>query len=214
MTDSKTKSLKIWNIVFLIVLFLYPLRHIWLGVELTDSAYSAGNYRFSEQINSMWFFSTFLANVVGKVLSALPLGNTLMGLNAYTSLFISIVAVAMYLFFVNVVKIPRWIAFLGEMLAISLCWCPTTILYNYMTYCYFNLAIIALYYGLVREKRWSMFLAGIMLGQNVLVQIKKDGTASKGAKVSTHINLSYTCSCKNSHFLLLLQLAIVGGILC
>lgn len=170
MTDCKTKSLKIWNIVFLVVLFLYPLRHIWLGVELTDSAYSAGNYRFSEQINSMWFFSTFLANVVGKALSSLPFGNTLMGLNAYTALFISIVAIAMYLFFVNVVKIPKWIAFLGEMLAISLCWCPTTILYNYMTYCYFNLAIIALYYGLVREKRWSMFLAGILLGMNVLVR--------------------------------------------
>jgi len=30
----------------------------------------------------------------------------------------------------------------------------------------------------------------LKVGQNVLVQIKKDGTVSKGAKVSTHINLS------------------------
>lgn len=170
MTDNRTKHLKILNIVFLIVLFLYPLRHIWLGVELTDSAYSAGNYRFSEQINSMWFFSTFLANVMGKFLSSLPAGNTLMGLNGYTALFISIVAVAVYHFFVKHVKVPMTVAFLGEMLAISLCWCPTTILYNYMTYFFFNLAVIVLYLGLVKEKRLLLFLAGILLGMNVLVR--------------------------------------------
>jgi len=169
MTERKSKY-TILNFIFLLILLLYPLRHIWLGVELTDSAYSAGNYRFSEQINSMWFFSTFLANVMGKALSALPGGNTLMGLNGYTALIISGIAVAMYVFLTKMVKMPPVIAFVGEVLAISLCWCPTTILYNYLTYFCFNIAVIVLYIGLIREKRLLLFLAGILLGINVLVR--------------------------------------------
>ncbi len=158
------------NCIFLLLLAVYPLRHIWLGVELTDSAYSAGNYRFSEGMNGMWLFSTYLANAAGGFLSRLPGGNRLMGLNFYTALFISMTAIAVYLFFAKVLKTEGWLAFLGVLLAVSLCWCPTTILYNYMTYFFFNLAIILLYMGLVKEKRILLFAAGILLGMNVLVR--------------------------------------------
>ena len=128
-----------WYLPLLTVLLvLYPLRHIWLGVELTDSAYSAGNYLYLEKMNPMWLFSTYLANKVGAVLVRFPFGKTMMGLNACTALFISVVAAACFLFLVHMRKMPVWLAFCGEVLAISLCWCPTTILYNYLTYFFFD----------------------------------------------------------------------------
>lgn len=168
--DEKRKAKKILDILFLILLVIYPLRHIWLGVEVTDSAYSAGNYRFLDHINPMWLFATYLANVTGHFLTGLTGGDTLMGLNAYTALVISVMAAAVYLFFTRVIRANRALVFFGELLAVSLCWCPTTILYNYMTYLFFNLAIVVLYLGLVREKRVLMFAAGILLGMNVLVR--------------------------------------------
>lgn len=167
---ERQQTKKIIDILFLIVLVLYPLRHIWLGVEVTDGAYSAGNYRFLDHINPMWLFATYLANVTGHFLTGLPGGDSLMGLNAYTALFISVTAAAVYLFFTRVIRANRALVFFGEFLAVSLCWCPTTILYNYMTYFFFNLAIVVLYLGLVREKRILMFAAGILLGMNVLVR--------------------------------------------
>lgn len=169
--EIEKKSLKkIVYILFVVILALYPLRHIWLGVEVTDGAYSAGNYRFLDHINPMWLFATYLANVTGHFLTGLPGGDTLMGLNAYTALFISVTAVVLYLFLTRVIRMESTLAFWGELLAISLCWCPTTILYNYMTYFFFNLAIVVLYLGLVREKRLLLFAAGILLGMNVFVR--------------------------------------------
>lgn len=170
MVTEKQKGTKIVYILFAVILAVYPLRHIWLGVELTDGAYSAGNYRFLSSMNPMWLFATYLANVTGYFFTKLPGGNMLMGLNFYTALFISATAVILYLFFTKTLRINPYLVFLGELLAISLCWCPTTILYNYMTYFFFNLAIVVLYLGLVKEKRALLFLAGVLLGMNVLVR--------------------------------------------
>lgn len=170
MGDRQQKIKKVLNYIFPAVLAIYPLRHIWLGVELTDGAYSAGNYRFMEKIDPMWLFSTYLGNVVGNFFTKLPGGQTLMGLRFYTALVVSATVVAMYLFFTKMIRMGRIPAFLGELLALSLCWCPTTILYNYMTYFFFNIGIVVLYLGLVKEKRPLLFFAGILLGINVLVR--------------------------------------------
>lgn len=156
--------------VFLIILLLYPLRNIWIGVEVTDGGYSAGNYRFLEGMDPMWLFATYLANVTGKFFTGLPGGHTLMGLRFYTALVVSAMAAALYLFFTRVIRTGVLPAFLGELAAISLCWCPTTILYHYMSYFFFNIGILVLYLGLVKEKRAHMFCAGILLGMNVLVR--------------------------------------------
>ena len=170
MIGKEQKTKKFISVFFPVVLALYPLRHIWLGVEVTDGAYSAGNYRFLESMNPMWLFSTYLGNVTGHFLTGLPGGHTLMGLNFYTALFVSATAVALYVFFTKVVRLDRFLVFFGELLAVSLCWCPTTILYNYMTYLFFNLGVVILYLGLVRERRGFLFLAGMALGINVLVR--------------------------------------------
>ena len=142
MINEKQKIRKIVYILFLAVLVLYPLRHVWLGVEVTDGAYSAGNYRFLDHINPMWLFGTYLANVTGHFLTGLPGGDTLIGLNCYTALFISVTAAALYLFLTKAVRMESALVFFGELLAVSLCWCPTTILCNYMTYFFFNLGLV------------------------------------------------------------------------
>ena len=130
MMIKKEKAKKIAYILFLIILAVYPLRHIWLGVEVTDGGYSAGNYRFMGDMNPMWLFATYLANVTGHFLTKLPGGDMLIGLRCYTALFISMTAVFLYLFFTKAVRMEKETAFFGGLLAISLCWCPTTILYN------------------------------------------------------------------------------------
>ena len=170
MIDERQKKEKILYFIFPAVLALYPLRHVWLGVELTDGLYSAGNYRFLDKIDSMWLFATYLANITGEFFTGLPGGHTLMGLRFYTALVVSVMAVAFYLFFTKVIRMDRVQAFLGELPALSLCWCPTTILYHYMTYFFFNMGIVVLYLGLVREKRRRLFWAGVLLGMNVLVR--------------------------------------------
>lgn len=168
--EKKQKNSKILDGIFLILLILYPLRNIRLGLEVTDGLYSAGNYRFPDTVYNMWLFSTYLANAVGSFLSRLPGGNCLIGLRFYSALFISLLTVLVYLFFTRLIKIEKWLAFLGTLLAVSLCWAPVTILYHYLTYIFFDLGLMLLYTGLVRENRRLLFLAGVFLGMNVLVR--------------------------------------------
>lgn len=170
MSDSRLKSEKILYFIFLAVLAVYPLRNIWLGLEMMDGGYSAGNYLFMDRINPMWLFSTYLANVTGKFFTGLPGGQTLIGLRFYGALVVSAMALLAYLFFTKTVRMRSFPVLIGELLALSLCWCPTTVLYHYMTYFFFNAGIIVLYLGLVKERRPLLFLAGVLLGMNVLVR--------------------------------------------
>ncbi len=152
------------------ILFCYPLRHIFIGVDLTDGAYSLGNYLYPEKLDPMWFFSTYLANALGACLVRLPGGDTLMGANAYCSLVLSVTALICFLFAVKHLKGNPWVVFGAEVVALSLCWAPNTILYHYMTYGLFDLAVILLYLGLYKERDRYLFAAGICLGLNLAVR--------------------------------------------
>lgn len=174
-TLQNRKTSQYWNLlenIFIVILAFYPLRHISYGLDLWDTGYNYANFQYmgTEHMDPMWLFSTYLANAMGHLLTKLPVGNTLMGMNFYTGLFASVLALLGYFFCTRSLKMPKWIVFLGEMVALSLCWCPTALLYNYMTYVFFLLLCIFLYIGLVKEKRWFLFVAGIFLGLNVLVR--------------------------------------------
>lgn len=158
--------------IFLAVLVLYPLRHIRWGLDLWDVGYSYANFEYMglEHMDSMWLFSTYLANALGHFFTWLPFGKTLIGMNFYTGLLVSFLGVAGYLFCTKSLKFPGWITFLGEMLAVSLCWCPTATMYNYLTYVFFLVSFLFLYNGLVKNKRKYLFVAGLALGANVLVR--------------------------------------------
>lgn len=161
-----------WEPLFMVVLFWYPLRHIYWGIDLWDTGYNYGNFAYTglEYIDSMWFFSTYLANVAGHLITMLPGASVLVGMNLYTGLLISFLAVAGYWFCNRKLGIESVIAFAGEMLAISLCWCPTALLYNYLTYILFLTCVILLYIGLTEERMRCLVVAGICLGVNVLVR--------------------------------------------
>lgn len=157
------------EILFPLILLLFSLLKINQGVDLTDTPYSLGNYRFFTQSEGVWVLSTFLSNVAGYILTKLPMGATMLGMKLYTSLLVSVMALLGYRFFKT--KMPSYIAFAGEMAAIGFCWCPTGILYNYMTYFFFLLGAMLLFRGLAGYRPVCLFLAGVCLGLNVAVRV-------------------------------------------
>ncbi|MBQ9926683.1 MAG: hypothetical protein IJO65_01780 [Lachnospiraceae bacterium] len=157
------------EILFPVILLLFPLLKVNQGVDLTDTPYSLGNYRFFAQAEGVWVLSTFLSNVAGFVLTKLPMGGTMLGMKIYTSLLISAMALLSYRFFKT--KMPSWMAFLGEVAAIGFCWCPTGILYNYMTYFFFLTGAIFLFRGLAGSRPVCLVIAGVCLGLNVAVRV-------------------------------------------
>lgn len=152
-----------------LILFLYPLIKINQGIDVSDSTYSLGNYLFFDRLEGTWAISTYLSNVVGWLLTKLPFGNTLLGMNLYTGLIVSGLVLGLYFLFKK--WMPAWIVFAGEVIAIGFMWIPTGILYNYLTYVFFSLGAVLLYKGLVEENNMLLMTAGIMLGLNVWVRI-------------------------------------------
>ena len=169
---DKNRIAPIVEIGGLLFLLLYPLRHVAWGGDLWDIGYNYGNFEFGDiqSMGKMWYFSTYLANAAGHVLTLLPWGHTMIGLNVYTGMFASLLALAGYLFCTRKLGIPKVAAFVGEWIALSMCWCPTALLYNYLTYVLFLICVILLYVGLTKGRKWMLVLAGACLGTNVLVR--------------------------------------------
>lgn len=169
---TKIKWVSVRELLFLGLLVLYPFRHMFMGVDLMDSGYNCANFTYSgtEYMDSMWFFATWSANMFGSFLTKLPWGGTLAGMNFYTILPVSGMVIICYFFATRKMHIPSWIVFFGEMLAISLCWLPTTVLYTYLTYFLSGVAVILLYQGLTEEKNLYLVLAGVCLGLNISVR--------------------------------------------
>lgn len=163
---------RLWDFLFVAVLVLYPLRHIAWGLDLWDTGYGYANFEYmgTEHMDPMWLFSTYLTTAIGHFLSLLPGAKTLIGMNFYTGLSISLLAVLGYYFCTKVLKIPAWLTFFGEFTAVSFCWCPTGSFYNYVTYVFFLISVICLYLGLSRGKGGLLFAAGVALGCNVLAR--------------------------------------------
>ena len=158
--------------LFPLILLVWPLIQFRQGLDLADTTYSLSNYAFlgKEGTASTWYFATFLANRVGSFLLKIAPGGSLAGMNLLTGLLISVTALAAYHMLHRMM--PGWMAFLGEMAAVSLCWCPTVILYNTLTYVFVTLAVLFLFMAVssVPENRVYFVLAGLCLGLNVLVR--------------------------------------------
>lgn len=161
------------NGLFIILLAFYPLLKINQGLDVVDTSYSLTNFQYFPTAEGTWMVATYLANAAGYFLMRLPKGDTLVGMNFYTGLIIS--GLALLLYFTLRKKMPAWIVFFGEMLAIGLCWCPSVILYNYLTYLLMGAGVLLLYRGIctAQEKRKLRYLllAGICLGANVTVRM-------------------------------------------
>lgn len=167
MTDRMKRA--VTNVIFPLLLFLYPFLKIDQGIDLTDSSYGLVNYLFFPNAGQEWTVATWLANALGALLIRLPFGDTLIGIRFYCSLLVCFMALLSYFFLKG--KMPPWIAFLGEAAAVSLCWIPVTSLYNYLTFALFLSGSVCLYRGLVWQRRRTMALAGALLGASVLTRL-------------------------------------------
>ncbi len=164
------------KILFSLTLFFLPFWNVNEGVDFADIGYSLNNYANYEALGTTWKLATYLANGLGRFLMALPGGHTLLGMNCYTSLLVSGMAVLSYFF----VKkwVPALFAWVGEVFTICLCWCPTVILYNYLTYFFLLVALLFLYRGIGRSEdgkglirgKGCLLASGVLLGVNVFVR--------------------------------------------
>lgn len=159
------------GILFPVILLVFCFIKVNQGMDITDSTYSLTNFSEKIDLDGMWLFSTFYANVLGKLMFKLGLGKSLLLMNIATSCVKAALAFASYYFFTYAVKSARELNFLGTVIAVGLCWCPTTILYNYLTYLFFGLGAIFLYLGLVKEKKRFLVIAGFFLGSNLFVRL-------------------------------------------
>lgn len=164
----------------LLVLSLYPFRNIHEGLDLWDTGYNLSNFRYMsmDHMDPMWLFSTYLANSVGRLLTLLPYGHTLIGMNFYTAFVPAIMAVLMYLFLTRELKMPGWIAFIAEYAALSMCWAPTTVLYHYLTYMIITFSAIALYRGLTEDEALTIAISGGLCGLGIFVRFSNLPQAS------------------------------------
>lgn len=158
--------------VFILLLVVYAMRHVHWGLDLLDTGYSYINFQYMdfEHMDSMWLFSTYLANVIGSTIMKLPFADTLLGQNVYTTLFVAALAIVGYVFCTRKLNMSKGVVFVGELLALSLCWCPSSVLYNYFSYLMVAVCVVLLYKGLTEERKWYLFAAGICLGVNVLTR--------------------------------------------
>ena len=160
----------ITRILFPVLILAFCFVKVNQGVDITDSTYSPTNFLFTDRLDVMWYVSTLYANVLGGLLVKLPLGHTLLMLNVYTGVFKAVCALMAYFFFTKTVKAPQELSFIGTIAAVGLCWCPTTILYNYLTYMLFLAGVIFLYKGIVKDNNKLLVFAGVCLGLNVFVR--------------------------------------------
>lgn len=153
------------NYIIPILLFLLPLRHINQGIDIRDTGYNLACFvRFGE-LDGMWVYVSYIANMIGHFFTRLPLGDTMLGMNFYCSLIVSGIALCAWFFLKE--KIPFWFVAAGEVLAIMLCWCPQVILYNYLTYLALIAGTVLLYLGICSDKKGCYVLAGLVLGIGV-----------------------------------------------
>ena len=178
----------------IILLFIYTFRNVNQGIDVTDTGYHFSNFMYVNEMDPMWIFSTYLASKLGHLFTLLPGGNTLLGMNIYTSMIPALLGVMAFVFFVKVVKISVLESFAGTMVSLALCWCPTTCVYNYLTYLFFCAGAMLLYAGLAKDKPWQLVAAGICLGVNVLVRFPNL------AEAALIVVVWYTCFLRKETF--------------
>jgi len=170
--EGKKKD-TILYVLFLVILGIYPFRHVCFGTDWWDTGYNYANFVFMKQMDPMWVSGTFLGTALGNFMTKLPFGGTMVGLNFYTSLTLSFLGVAGFWFGVKKLRIPMQYVFMGELLAEFFSWCPTALLYNYLTYDLWFVGCVFLYLGLTKREKGEgkyFVLAGIFLGLNVLTR--------------------------------------------
>lgn len=164
------KQFQMWeSIFFATILLLFPLLFIRYGIDYSDTGYSISNFRFFGTNMGKIQLATYLANAVGFLFMKLPAGGTYLGIVTYTSLFVGCLAVLNY--FLLSKYFAKEFVFAGIFMALCVRWCPSVVLYNYLSYFLCTLAIVFIIRGLEENTKKALFLAGIFLGLNIFVRV-------------------------------------------
>lgn len=161
---------KIGIIIGAVFLGIYPFCQINRGVDLMDAGYGLGNFYFFKDMDLNWKLATYLSNILGSVLLHFPGASTYLGMNFYTTALLVAAAITCYLFLIKI-RLHPVLVFLGEWIALSLCWAPTTILYHYLGYYLITLAVICIELAIGKRNKKCYFLAGILLGAGIFVRM-------------------------------------------
>ncbi len=156
--------------LFVGILILYSILLVNQGLTITDTGYNYGNFVNFDSLDPMWKFSTYLATAIGSFFTHLPFGKTMLGLNVYTGLVKASIAVLTYFICVKEFQMKKSLAFVAELVALGYCWCPTALLYNYVTYFLFNAGALLLCLAVKKKQKKFYILAGVCLGLNVMVR--------------------------------------------
>ena len=168
---KKSKLNMAADIFFPVALVIYSLLLVNQGITVTDTGYNYANFVNFHSLDNMWKFSTYYATALGYFFTRLPGGMTLLGLNIYTGLIKTAIALCIYYACVKGLKLRKDLTFFAELVALGFCWCPTALIYNYLTYLLFNLGAFLLLMAVRDEKPKYYVLAGVALGFNVLVRL-------------------------------------------
>lgn len=142
-----------------------------MGIDLMDAGYSLGNYLYFDVMNETWKFATYLANIIGRLFMSLPFGDTWIGMNFYCALLVGICATSVYLFCIRRFSERKLVLFIAELVALSLCWSPYTILYHYLGYLLMTVVVILLVVAMEKESLHLYLISGVILGLCVLVRM-------------------------------------------
>lgn len=160
------------EVLIILTLVLYPLRHAGSGLDYWDVGYNCLNYLnpVLGKINAPAFFSTYLSIFTGHFFSILPGGSTLFGMNLYCGLIISFGCCLSYIFMTRTLKYMKLPVFAGELLMMSLCYSPAVILYNHLSNVLALAALICIYIALKDNKDNMLMIAGACLSINLFVR--------------------------------------------
>lgn len=159
---------KFKNILYPLILILWPLINVNLGVDLTDTTYSLGNYIYFNETAGAWKYATYMANLTGYLLTKVC-GGKMLVMNILTGLIISVIALTVYKGLK--ITVSQNILFFSLLTAESLCWCPVVILYNYLTYLCLTLAAVLIYQAVINNDKRLYYIAGVVLGISFFVRI-------------------------------------------
>ncbi|MBR1470462.1 MAG: hypothetical protein IJ600_02320 [Lachnospiraceae bacterium] len=163
-----TEQRLIVQVAFPLLLLLFGLAGAFDGADLSDTTYSLGNYAYFKTLRGDWLYATYLSNLTGYLLLNIC-GGRMLWMNVLTRLFP--VAAALLAYHALRGRIHPVILFWGEVIALGLCWCPSVILYNYLSYFLLAASASLLSGWRETEKRGRLFAAGVFLGLSLLVRI-------------------------------------------
>lgn len=166
-SDLSYKKL-IEKYVLPLILLLWPLININMGTSFADTSYSLANYMFFKEMTGSWKYATFVANFIGYIFNSISDGRLII-MNILTGLIVS--AIALIVYFGLKREIGSVILFISLLLAEGLCWCPSVIMYHYLTYLCLTAATVLLYKAITSNNKILYYCAGVILGISFFVRI-------------------------------------------